>query len=115
MKRDMDLIRALLLKYEGEEDVDLSKYSEEQQVYHAALLVEAKLVKGEEHPGWDGETCNVLVERLTWEGHEFLDAARNETIWKKVKDKISSKGVDVGLSLLTALLISFTKDKLDMD
>ena len=26
------------------------------------------------------------VRKLTWQGHEFLDAARNETIWKEAKE-----------------------------
>lgn len=47
MKRDMDLIRLKLMQVEGEEPApDLSAYTEEQQVYHMALLIEAGLVDG---------------------------------------------------------------------
>jgi hypothetical protein len=47
MHRDMNLIRQLLLLYEGDEPKpDLSEFSEDQQVYHSALLIEAKLVDG---------------------------------------------------------------------
>jgi len=50
MRRDMNLIRQLLLLYEGEEPKpDLSQFSEDQQVYHSALLIEAKPVDGS-HP-----------------------------------------------------------------
>lgn len=37
MKRNMDLIRSLLLELEGE-PVDSSDYSDEQLIYHKALL-----------------------------------------------------------------------------
>ena len=30
--------------------------------------------------------------RLTWQGHEFLDAARNEDRWNQAKKTISEKG-----------------------
>lgn len=44
MKRDMELIRLLLLEVEGEEPKpDLSAYSSETQAYHLALLVDAGL------------------------------------------------------------------------
>ena len=43
--------------------------------------------------------------RLTWQGHEFLDAARDNTIWNRamatVKDKIGS----IPFTLLQQLLI----------
>lgn len=48
MKRDMNLIRLQLLESEGgEPKPDLSAYTEEQLMYHSALLIEAGLVHGE--------------------------------------------------------------------
>jgi hypothetical protein len=32
------------------------------------------------------------VSRLTWEGHEFLDAARDEKRWKKAMSTVKEKG-----------------------
>jgi hypothetical protein len=47
MKRDMNLIRLQLLEVEGEEPKpNLEQYTEEQQVYHMALSIEAGLVDG---------------------------------------------------------------------
>ena len=39
MKRDMNLVRLLLLRAEGEDPVDLSTYSEEQVNYHESMLL----------------------------------------------------------------------------
>ncbi len=49
MKRDMSLIRLLMLNHEGETDVTeaLSGYTEKQQVYHTAQLIESGLLKGQ--------------------------------------------------------------------
>ena len=45
MKRDMNLIRAMLLHYEGD-GFDLSAWTEAERLFHAELLVEAKFLKG---------------------------------------------------------------------
>jgi hypothetical protein len=92
MKRDMELIRLLLLVYEGEEPKpDFSDYSEDQQVYHSALLIEAKLVDGSILP--DRYPRGIVVLRLTWDGHEFLDAARNQSVWNRIRAKAVGAGV----------------------
>jgi len=54
MKRDMDLIRLLLFQVEGEKELDLSDYSDEQKLYHQRLLLEAGLVHGSERSSLGG-------------------------------------------------------------
>ena len=114
MKRDMDLIRALMLSFEGETEIDLSDYSEDQQVYHSALLLDAGFIDGRPRTDGKGEISSVHVFRLTWEGHEFIDSARNDTVWNKAKDKFTKAGVDVGIDILKAILKSLMMDKLGM-
>ena len=48
------------------------------------LLNEARLVKAVNFSTTYGDS-NWVPLRLTWEGHDFLDAARNEDRWKKAK------------------------------
>jgi hypothetical protein len=83
MKRDMSLIRLLLLRLERDEEVELSAYSEDQVIYHSALAVEAGLLDGAIRTDQQGYPNGVASIRLTWKGHDFLDAARNESVWKK--------------------------------
>lgn len=94
MQRDIDLIRHILLDLEARGsytdwlDVDIEEYSPEQVDYHLELLIEAGLIRV---PASGMELSRRHPLRLTWEGHEFLDAARSETRWQKVKasaDKI---------------------------
>jgi hypothetical protein len=115
MKRDMNLIRLLLLETEGEEPKpDLSAYDETQSVYHSALLVEAGLVHGEIILDGSGQPTGAVILRLTWAGHEFLDAARNDTIWHKAGERIKKSGVDVTLSLLQEILKQLAKQSLGL-
>ena len=115
MKRDMNLIRLLLLETEGEEPKpDLSSYTEEQQVYHASLLIEAGLVHGRINCDTTGQPVNTVILRPTWGGHEFLDAARNHTIWHKASDRIKNSGVDVTISLMKDILNQLLKQSLGL-
>ncbi len=115
MKRDMELIRLLLLRDEGEQPVpDLSAYSDEQLLYHSVLLIEAGLVHGHIGTGNQGEPVGTVIFRLTWAGHEFLDAARNDTIWKKAVEKTKKAGVQVTMAVLEELLKKLLKEPLGL-
>ncbi len=85
----MDIIRLLLLQLEaGERPSRLDNFSEEQITYNAALMVDAGLVEGAVARGGDGDALGVAMDRMTWSGHDFLDAARDETLWKKAKQTV---------------------------
>lgn len=87
MKRDMELIRKLLLTLENDQLIDLTKYDEAVVAYHKALLVESGLAYGVVSDVAEG--LNAVIFRLTWNGHEFLDAARDETGWRSVMSRIA--------------------------
>lgn len=104
MKRDMELIRLLLLRAElireQDEFPDLSGYTEEQRDYHSALLIEAGLIDGFIRKDMYGFPVNVNTFRLTWAGHNFVDAMREDTVWNKVKQKFIKPGVSWTFDLL---------------
>ena len=94
MKRDMDLVREILIAVERSEDGDLNFDAlghERQKVYlHIELmkehgLVDAVIVRGDDGPEHEIFLCK--IERLTWDGHDFLDKARNQSIWEQAKRK----------------------------
>jgi hypothetical protein len=88
----MDFVREILLRTEDAEfnGVTVGSFVTEErdkvavayhfQILHEAGLVQANLLTFERHGAVDG-----TIERLTWSGHEFIDATRNDTIWKKTK------------------------------
>src|SRR4051794_24427142 len=95
MKRDMDLVRKILLAAEdadGQPDLRslVSDACDERKIaYHTGLLREAGLVKGIFVEGGldPGDYDQCFIQSLTWEGHEFLDSARKETIWNAAKQR----------------------------
>ena len=42
---------------------------------------------------------------LTWQGHEFLDAVRNDTVWRKTTALIKEKGGSVPFEVIKALAV----------
>lgn len=115
MKRDMDLVRKILTVLEDEGQiletvvVEFDDYSEEEVTYHLVLMVENGLIEGIGVHSFDGPS--VLPRRLTWAGHEFLDAAKDDTRWQKAKDTASKVG-GVTFDLLKQILVDLAKEQL---
>jgi hypothetical protein len=108
MRRYWDLIRLLLLELEGEEEVDLSSYTEEQQQYHRYLILDANLAEGVDVTA--GPTPSALLSWLNWEGHDFLEASRSEPVWKNVMGKLARVGGPFTLEIVRALLSAAARD-----
>lgn len=93
MTRDMELVRLLLLQQEqGKAPPELAKYGAQEVCYNVALMADAGLV----HASFAPDATNpefAQISRLTWAGHDFLDATRNSAIWKAAKDHILKTGV----------------------
>lgn len=94
MKRDIELIRLLLLQQEiGEAPPELANYPVEEQIYNLQLMDDANLIVAHFGKGNQGEVVNVVIRRLTWAGHDFLDATKDSKIWKTAKENIIKPGV----------------------
>lgn len=91
MKRDMDCFRAVLLKIEELPSntilngTEVEGYSAEQTAYHIKLAQDAGFIVAK---SLADEADIFMVERLTYAGHEFLDAARQDTLWQKAKQMV---------------------------
>lgn len=110
----MSLIRLLLLRMEDDEEIDLTPYTEDQRIYHSVLLVEAGLIEGVVRKNAQGYPNGVASIRLTWKGHEFLDAARNESVWQKTTGTVRSKGLSLTFDLLKELLTATIRGQLGL-
>ena len=116
MKRDLDLVRDILLAVEhggtsGLEVDALTLVDRDPELIarHVQLLHEAGyLIAIYTEPDQGGIILHG-VERMTWKGHEFLDAARNDTVWHKVTASVRAKAASVPFEVLTPLLIEATK------
>ena len=109
MKRDMELVRKILLALESsQENSAFDGYDNYTVKYHEALVIEAGLATGS--PMYGGSIPEipvvVILTSLTWAGHELLDAIRNDTVWAKTKQTFASKGLDMTLDLVKSVASS---------
>jgi hypothetical protein len=103
MRRDWDVVRKILIKIETTvvpgRDIDSDSLESDGidpavAAYHMGLLLNANLINGGSTKTMDS-TLWCFASGLTWEGHEFLDSIRQDTIWNKVKVIAAEKGLDL--------------------
>lgn len=114
MKRDLELIRKMVLAIEDSPsscapELSFDGYTPEQINYHAYLLIDAGLAQGDEVTVFGSDIPQAEIERLTWPGHEFAEAARNDTRWTKAMGIVQDKGGNITLDVLKQLLITLMK------
>lgn len=109
VKRNWDTIRELLTKVEEctlrSDVVRPSHFPSEREAevsYHMSLLIEAGLVTGRMVVLMNQPIDDFHAQRLTWEGHEFLDSIRSDTAWARTKKTFLDKGVDMSFDLVKA-------------
>ena len=88
----MDLIRDILVCTETGEDRSVDGFSQHEVAYHVWLLVDAGYLDALIQRDHKNVPSAFHINSLTWEGHEFLDAMRDETLWKKAKETFIKPG-----------------------
>ncbi len=101
MKRDMELIRKILINIQdGNRTALVEGYDEDTIKYHEALVIEAGLVEGSAVKNNTVPTeipAIVMIKKLTWEGHDFVDAIQDNENWTRVKGFIKEAGKQITL------------------
>lgn len=117
MKRDFELIRKLLLFFEEKESHEavqvppVDGYDESTIKYHLVLLHDAGLLRCEPIRSKTSERIIYVIPfALTWQGHEFLDKVKNETVWKKIRKLIAVKGGSLAFSVVNELATRYAME-----
>ncbi len=115
MKRDMDLARQIMLAIEEQPyqsgpgfTITPKAVAAEELNYHVMLLHDAGLIEATSTTYLNGETA-WRIKRLTWQGHEFLDAARDQSTWNQAKRTISEKGGSLTFDVLKGVLTQLAR------
>ena len=121
MKRDMDLVREILLRIEkGERPEGLIsniKKPKDEVYYHIKIMSDFGLINAEiitamnkVSPGPSFVVANIAG--LTWEGYDFLDDIRNETVWKKTQAQIKKTTGTASLEMVKEVAKTFVREML---
>lgn len=113
LKRDMDLIRKILLAIEEKYEPGMKAISEHKfHVYgydytticeHCHLLYQKGFVNSYMPIRFAGEGTSCHVGNITYEGYDFLEAIRDEKVWNKVKDTISKENLPSDIGTIKAI------------
>ncbi|MCD8510125.1 MAG: DUF2513 domain-containing protein [Bacillus sp. (in: Bacteria)] len=113
MKRDMELVRKILIAIEDSNkdphdtlELSLDEYEDLFVYYHIKLLYEAGLIDAMDASSMDGTEW--YAKSLTWDGHEFLDSIRNDNVWNEVRKHVKEKGGSIPLEVLKALAVKIS-------
>jgi len=83
MKRDMELIRKMVLAVEegpngyAPDDLRIEGHTAEQLGYHAHLLIQDGFATGPITTHINGSGPSAQITALTWSGHDLADAVRD--------------------------------------
>ena len=120
MQRDMELVRSILFALEAKEHtgatigLQIEGYTSENIAYHCKMMKENGLIDAytEQRTG-NGQLYFFTVGDLSWDGQEFLDKIRQDTVWKNTKKIIRDKGlpmvIDVVKDVSSAVIQSMVK------
>lgn len=105
MKRDLELIKQILIEAEGESEPDFDGYTVNQIAEHKVYLIEEeKLLRGGVMKPFGGPPATT-VSGLTKEGHDFLAASRQNEKWEWLKEKGEDHIVGMTLPAIRFLLL----------
>ncbi|MHB1461708.1 MAG: DUF2513 domain-containing protein [Armatimonadota bacterium] len=122
MKRDMELIRKLLLYVEDyvtlegipANEVSIGGFPDAEVVYNLLLLYKGEyLLVYESRSMTEHQYLRFRIKGVSWEGHELLDAIRDDRVWTKTMEKLAPVG-SVGIEVLKAVAVSVAKGMLGL-
>jgi hypothetical protein len=113
MKRDMDLVRAILLAMEAypngfaPADFTIAGYDQDVIGHHVWLMAQGRLVTADDVTASGDRSPTALPGAITWQGHEFLAVARNDRVWRKVKTELKDRTLSLSFALIQDLAIKY--------
>jgi len=122
MKRDMELVRKLLLYVEenytykplNSDSVRMDGYSDEVIGYHVKIMADGGLIETIDATSTDSRTYQCFIRGITWNGHEFLDLVRDEGVWSNVKAALKRVGSAASFEVAKNVAVAYVSGRLGL-
>lgn len=90
MRRDLDLVRQLLLQIEAlpagpPAQYRMSEIEDPVLLAHFELVLASGLVNGKISRSQSSRGDVISISGLTWEGHEWIETVRSQSVWNETK------------------------------
>jgi hypothetical protein len=119
MKRDMDLVRQIMLNVEGMPagppiQYPVGEIEDRVLLAHLEMLISAGLVSGKISQSLGSRGDVIIISGLTWEGHEWIETVRRDDIWSQVKDLLMGQGGVLTYELTKAVAGQLVRKRLGL-
>ena len=119
MKRDMDLVREIMLKIEAlpAGPPVLYRIGEVEDLVllnHLEMLIEAGLVRGKISRSQGSRGDVIGISTLTWEGHEWIDTVRDPRVWDETKATLQESGASPSFELTKAMATRILRSRVGL-
>lgn len=117
MKRDMDLVRSILLACESDPSgyppdlPTIEGFTPEQVAFHVYLMGDAGLLRVYDTTTIGSPSPSAVILSVTWKGFDFLAASKSSVVWDGTKAALSKIG-GAGLDIWIDVLKFYAKQKL---
>ncbi len=107
MKRDMDLVRKILMVMSEENagpntnwEGKCVGFTRDQILHHAHLMKQGGLIDAVESKSLRNPIPIAMPLSITWAGHDFLDAVKDDSLWERAKLNVIKPAGGVAFSVL---------------
>ncbi len=104
MKRDLDLVREIMLALETNDDLNgrsrrryyvgqllpFPNRNQDELAYHLMLILDEGWIDGQ----YNRTSGDFEVNRLTANGHDFVDSTRSPDVWQKARFAMKAGGTE---------------------
>ncbi|MEZ5839368.1 MAG: DUF2513 domain-containing protein [Hyphomicrobiales bacterium] len=110
MKRDLELLRKIIIAIEASVDDEVSSirlpvgYDPLHLSHHIRILFEAGLIHAFESRPYNA-TASWVPHSLTWAGYEFLAAVRDPDIWRQMMAAVAAAGGELPVAIIEQLAL----------
>lgn len=120
MKRDLNLIRNMLLRIEEldstKQKITIDSFSDlcADPVLislHIELLIDSNYIETSE-PIYCGVIKDFLIYRITSDGYDYLDSIRENSIWERTENMLFKVGGSAALDVVKDVAVSIIKTRL---
>lgn len=110
MKRDLDLIRYILIGIEGSVSTKLTiddfvndDYDANAISFHISLLLDCGYIEATKFNVIGQNYQQYLIKRITSSGYDYLDSIRDSNVWSKTKESLKAIGGSASLEVIKAI------------
>src|SRR5919112_3589579 len=120
MKRDLDLVRQLLLKIEAlpagpPAQYPTSEIEDPVLLAHFELVLASGLVNGKISRSQSSRGDVISISGLTWEGHEWVEMVRSQSVWNETKSMLLESGGALTYELTKIAAMTILRARLNAD